>query len=218
MKTSPLDFILSGISMGVLWLASWSISFYPIADFLFDKTPRYAGVITILICLNCYGILSGLLIRVTLWIKPIGLGPLKSDSSDFTYWKFLTMLHFFGQRALFLFNVAPAQPLLARLFGAKVGSNVAIGGFLDSPFLISVGDHCIIGNGSIISGNVHLSGTTSIGAVSIGPHTTIGVYSMVMPDTEIGAGATIAPNSVVVSGTRIPAGETWKGNPARKWQ
>ncbi|MBK7961873.1 MAG: hypothetical protein IPK04_12155 [Bdellovibrionales bacterium] len=109
-----------------------------------------------------------------------------------------------------MFNLEPAMPLIGRLFGAKIGKNVAIGGILDSPFLIEIGDLCILGRGSIISGNVSLSGRTNVGPVKIGPGSTIGVYSLVMPHTTIGARVTIAPHSVVVSGTNIPDGEVWK--------
>jgi carbonic anhydrase/acetyltransferase-like protein (isoleucine patch superfamily) len=40
---------------------------------------------------------------------------------------------------------------------------------------------------------------------------------VVFPNTEIGAGAVVAGGSFVMPGTRIPAGESWRGNPARKW-
>jgi len=46
----------------------------------------------------------------------------------------------------------------------------------------------------------------------------VGANSIVLPGTELGEGAQLLGGSIVVAGTRIPAGETWRGNPARKWQ
>jgi acetyltransferase-like isoleucine patch superfamily enzyme len=45
----------------------------------------------------------------------------------------------------------------------------------------------------------------------------VGVHSVVLPGTEIGDNATLLNGSYVVPGSKIPAGETWRGNPARKW-
>jgi carbonic anhydrase/acetyltransferase-like protein (isoleucine patch superfamily) len=41
--------------------------------------------------------------------------------------------------------------------------------------------------------------------------------AVVLPDVEIGDNAVVEIGSVVMPGTRIPPGERWRGNPARKW-
>lgn len=218
LKVSPWDFLYSAICVIGLSLAAGGILFVGLANFLIQNLGAYGYLTNVAILVTVYGVLSGFLLRFLLMVRPIGQGDLNSEGADFAYWKLLTIIHYFGLRALFLFNLEPAMPLIGRLFGAKIGKNVAIGGILDSPFLIEIGDLCILGRGSIISGNVSLSGRTNVGPVKIGPGSTIGVYSLVMPHTTIGARVTIAPHSVVVSGTNIPDGEVWKGNPARKWQ
>ena len=38
----------------------------------------------------------------------------------------------------------------------------------------------------------------------------------VMGDVEVGDGATVLPNSVLLPGSRVGAGETWGGVPARR--
>jgi serine acetyltransferase len=37
-----------------------------------------------------------------------------------------------------------------------------------------------------------------------------------MGDVEVGDGATVLPNSVLLPGSRVGAGETWGGVPARR--
>jgi acetyltransferase-like isoleucine patch superfamily enzyme len=109
------------------------------------------------------------------------------------------------------------QPAVEALFGASVGRNVALGGTIDDPYRVSLGDEVILGNASLISGNYISAGKLTCGAVTIGAGATIGANCVVFPNTEIGAGAVVAGGSFVMPGTRIPAGESWRGNPARKW-
>jgi UDP-3-O-[3-hydroxymyristoyl] glucosamine N-acyltransferase len=54
------------------------------------------------------------------------------------------------------------------LFGARVGANVAIGGTIDDPYQVSIGDGAVVGHNSLISGNVLYGGRLTIGRVSIG--------------------------------------------------
>jgi len=44
---------------------------------------------------------------------------------------------------------------------------------------------------------------------------TIGLAATIMGNVEVGAGAVILPHSVVLPGSRVGAGETWGGVPAR---
>ena len=53
--------------------------------------------------------------------------------------------------------------------------------------------------------------------VRIGADVTIGANAIVMPGSTVGERAVVVSGSVVMPGTSIPAGETWRGNPARKW-
>jgi acetyltransferase-like isoleucine patch superfamily enzyme len=63
-----------------------------------------------------------------------------------------------------------------------------------------------------------LSGSTLVvQPVHIGADVTIGANAIVMPGVTIGDGAVLMSGSVVMPGTTIPARETWRGNPARKW-
>lgn len=217
MKVSYFDFILSGIAFTFLNLSSWLITMKFMSFSFLVYLSDYSSIISILVYLTSYGVLSGGLIHVLLRIRPIKCGEFSFENSNFTYWKLLTMIHYFGFRSLFLFHIAPMMPLLLRLYGAKVGSNVAIGGILDSPYLITLEDNCVIGYGAIVSANIHTNGKTIIGPVRVGEGSTVGVYSLVMPNTTVGKGAVLAPHSILTLGSQVPEFESWKGHPARKW-
>lgn len=67
-----------------------------------------------------------------------------------------------------------------------------------------IGDYTHIGPGAIV-----------LGAVKIGHSCLIGAGSTILPGVEIGDDVTIGAGSVVVK--NVPSGETWFGNPARKF-
>ena len=106
-----------------------------------------------------------------------------------------------------------------RLIGriSRVGADVALGCTIDDPYMVSIGAGAVLGNASLVSGNMVYGGKFVCGAVNIGAGATIGVNSVILPGTEVGANVTLLGGSYVMPGTKIPAGETWRGNPARKW-
>jgi serine acetyltransferase len=44
---------------------------------------------------------------------------------------------------------------------------------------------------------------------------TVGLAATLMGDVEVGEGAVVLPHSVLLPGSRVGAGETWGGVPAR---
>jgi hypothetical protein len=105
----------------------------------------YHVVADALLFLFFYGVLSALLLRVLLRMRPLRPGVYSMDDAHFTYWKFFTVIHEFGRGALLPFTTVFARPVVAALFGAKVGRNTAIGGQLIDPPFITIGDHAVLG-------------------------------------------------------------------------
>lgn len=217
MKTSPLDFILGFSALVTINLACWFISMRTISPLLEGYLKAYLPIFDVLLYVTLFGIFAALILRTLLWFRPLKMGEFDFNSVEFAYWKFITMLHYFGYRALFLFHVEPMIPFLGRLFGAKIGANAAIGGILDSPYLVTIGDNCILGRGSLITGNLLLKDKLILGPVKIKENAMVGVYSIVMPNAVLGQGSVLAPSSVLFAGSKVPDGESWKGHPARKW-
>lgn len=216
MKSDWRDFVLSGFfitlilaaSVGIaLALRPWSSAWLSEYRVLFDAAAVLIG----------YGLLSALVLRILLAIKPPALGEHSLDSPAFIYWKLLTVLYRLGQGALAWCTPVMFKPLLDSLFGAKVGADVAFGGTIDDPYLVHVGRGTVLGNASLLSANYLSGGKLVCAPVHIGERVTIGANSVVLPGAVVGDGATLMSGSYLMPGTTIPAGETWRGNPARKW-
>ncbi len=216
MKTSYLDFLLCGGAIGAILAGCFALIalLRPLSSALFAE---YHVIVDLMLALLCYGLLSALLVRVLLKIWPMEPGEYSMDSSVFTYWKLLTIVYRLGQGALNPFTPVFVKPLVEILFGARVGADVALGGTIDDPYMVSIGAGAVLGNATLVAGNMVYGGKFVCGAVNIGAGATIGVNSVILPGTEVGANVTLLGGSYVMPGTKIPAGETWRGNPARKW-
>lgn len=217
MKTYPIDFILSGCILSLIFVLSLLLTAWGVAPYTRIYLEDYHILADLIFFLLLYGLISGFLTRVFIKLYPLKPGEYGMEHHNFTYWKFLTMIQSFAE--FFLHPITPmvARPLISKLFGAKLGHNIALGGVVECPYLVSIGDNSIIGFNSAVSPNVTLSDKIIIGQIKIGQNVTVGVHSIILPGVEIGDGAQIGIGSVVLPGTKIPAGETWKGNPARKW-
>ena len=216
MKTSPLDYMLSGtlitlllgLSAGLVWCVwPWSSRLLGNYHVLFDLA----------LLILAYGLLSALAVRLLLRIRPIPDGSHGMDDPVFTQWKLVTIIYRMGQGALAPMVPVFLKPLVEALYGARIGPDVALGGTIDDPYRVTLGAGAVLGNASLVSGNYIAGGRLICGSVTIGAGATIGANAVVFPDVEIGAGATVAGGAYVMPGARIPAGETWRGNPARKW-
>lgn len=216
MKTSYLDFLLCGGAIGAILAGTLALIalLRPLSTIFFSE---YHVIVDALLALLVYGLLSALLVRVLLKIRPMKPGEYSMDSSVFTYWKLLTIVYRLGQGALNPFTPVFVKPLVEILFGARVGADVALGGTIDDPYMVTIGAGAVLGNASLVSGNMVYGGKFVCGVVNIGAGATIGVNSVILPGTEVGENVTLLGGSYVMPGTKIPAGETWRGNPARKW-
>lgn len=218
MKTSLIDFLLCGLAITLILAASLATVYYGIAPFSQQYLHAYHVVFDFFLFLLLYGLYSGFTIQVLIRVKPLQLGEFAMDHPNFTYWKLLTITYRLGEFFLFPFTTVFTKPLVVKLFGAKIGKNVAIGGIIDDPYLISIGDNSIIGQNALVAGNASMNGKIHFGKVTIGSGVTVGVNSVVLPDVELGNNSVLSIGSVILSGTKVPNDETWRGNPARKWQ
>jgi serine acetyltransferase len=218
LKTTLHDFLICGLAIGGVIAISVTAVAYLVRPWSTTLLADYHVVVDFFAGLLLYGILSAALLRAMLAVRHIEPGEYAMDSPVFAYWKVLTIVYRLGQGTLLPFTPVFARPWIAQLFGARVGSNVAMGGTIDDPYLVSIGAGAVLGNNSLVAGNVIANGKIMLGQVRIGAGATIGVNAVVLPGTEVGEHALLLGGSIVPAGTKIPADETWRGNPARKWQ
>ena len=216
MKTNPIDFLLTSIVITLLVALDWLLMALLIKPLSTRSFGNYHLIADGLLFLLLYGLLSALFYRVLLRWRPLLPGDYQMEESVFTRWKLLTVIYEFGRGALLPFTTVFSRPLVAKLFGAKLGRDLALGGRLADPYLIQIGDYAILGYNSVITPHAITSGYIMLREVRIGRGATVGVNVVVMPGVEIGEDAVVTAGSVVTMNTHIPPAELWGGIPARK--
>lgn len=216
MKTGFWDFVLCGGAIALVLVAALALvmGLTPVTAAML---PQHHAVLDFLLLLIAYGVLSALLVRLLLRFWPMLPGEYGMDSPVFARWKLLTIVYRLGQGALVPFTPVFVKPVIDALFGARIGSQVAFGGVIDDPYMVSVGDGVVLGHASLVSANFIANGKFTCGEVNIGAGATIGANCVIFPNTVIGEGAVLMAGSCLMPGANMPAGETWRGNPARKW-
>lgn len=216
MKTKFSDFLLSGTVIFFLLILSVLTVKYLLVPATVKIFDNYHVIVDFFLLLMFYGLYSTGFLRLLLKIKPFSPGEYSMDDQIFTYWKLYTVIYEIGRGALLPFTTVFAKPLLAKMSGAQVGKDTAIGGVLVDPQLIRIGDETVIGQDTVITAHIINSGSIILKPVMISSKVTIGVNSVVMAGVEIGDNSIIAAGSVVIPDTVIPASELWGGIPAKK--
>jgi len=104
-----------------------------------------------------------------------------------------------------------------KAMGMKIGRHAFINTeYISDPRLLRIGEDAALGGSVRICAHFGGGGHLTVAPVSIGARATLGLAVTVMGDVEVGEGATVLPNSVLLPGSRVGAGETWGGVPARR--
>lgn len=216
MKSSLWDYVLSGLYITAFVLLSAG-AVAVLLPFSRQAFGDFHVLVDAALFVALFGLLCAAAVRI-LWARqPLPMGSHALDSPLFARWKLLTVLYHLGRGALRPLVPFFMLPVVDLALGARVGSDVAFGGMIDDPYLVSIGDEVVLGHNSLVTGSYLSGGQLVVGAVAIGKGATIGANALVFPDVVIGAGANVMSGACVMPGSRIPAGEIWRGNPARKW-
>ena len=96
-----------------------------------------------------------------------------------------------------------------------IGDNVKIQAFTFIPNGVTIGNNVFIGP-HVCFTNDKKPPSDTLSTTVVGDGAAIGANSTILPGITIGEGAMIGAGSVVTKS--IPPGETWFGNPARKYE
>lgn len=216
MKTEPLDYLLSVIVLTLLAAIAGGAAAWAAWGFTRSALGDYHVLADALLFLLAFGLAAAVCCRLLLAARLLRPGTYPMGDPLFRWWKLFTVVYEFGRGALLPFTTVFARPLVAKLFGARIGRDIALGGHLVDPQFIVIGDEAIVGQNSVITAHTITSGQLVLDPVRIGARATVGVNVVVMSGVQVGEGAVIAAGAVVPPGTLIPAGELWGGIPARK--
>jgi acetyltransferase-like isoleucine patch superfamily enzyme len=104
-----------------------------------------------------------------------------------------------------------------RLNGAHFGPGVYINSLaLSDHNLLDFGHGVVVGDGAHISGHTVERGVVKTGRVRLGDYVTVGLGSALGIGVEAGAGCQIGALTVVPKHSRLEAGATYAGVPARR--
>ncbi|MDR6866981.1 non-ribosomal peptide synthetase-like protein [Microbacterium resistens] len=119
-------------------------------------------------------------------------------------------------------NAAAGTPALAmwlRTLGARIGKGVWTDSYwLPEPDLVTLGDGATVNRGCVVQTHLFHDRVMSIDTVTLGPGSTLGPHSVILPAATIGADATVGPASLVMRGETVPVGSRWSGNPIGPWR
>ena len=153
------------------------------------------------------------------WILPTRLRPYRGAyyALEALPW-FLHNGLFYLVRFTFLpfVTLTPFGVWFLRAMGMKIGRHAFVNTELISdPAFITIGDDAVVGGSVRLFAHYGVGGKLVIAPVRVGHRATLGVASCLMGDVVVGEDAVILPHSVVLPGSRVGAGETWGGVPAR---
>jgi non-ribosomal peptide synthetase-like protein len=116
-----------------------------------------------------------------------------------------------------LMGAAQATPMMSlylRLMGAKVGRDVWCDTNTITEFdMVELGDGCVVNRHGIVQAHLFHDRVLRIGPVSLGPHSTLGPISAILPEAALGEGCSVGARSVVMRGERLPDATRWHGAP-----
>jgi acetyltransferase-like isoleucine patch superfamily enzyme len=217
-------YVLASTAFGLalapaLW--AWSL--------LHGWSARFAGPlpwilsgVALALCFFLFGLALLVVIPVYNWILPTRIRPFKGGY--YTLHALPWFLHnglFYLVRFTFLpfVTLTPFGIWFLKAMGMKIGRHAFINTeYISDPQLITVGDDAALGGSVRIFAHYGGGGNLTLAPVVVGKRATLGLACCVMGDVVIGDDATILPESVVLPGSRVGAGETWGGVPARRIQ
>ncbi|MDF1552128.1 MAG: DapH/DapD/GlmU-related protein [Deferrisomatales bacterium] len=215
MKTSVLDYLVAipwiTLNVAIAW---WGAS-------LLTPTTRammgpYHVLGDVLLWSLLYMGITGIGLRILLWVHPFRPGTYSMDSREFFVWKLYTSVNEMGSTAFLPFLPIFLRPPFFMFFGSRIGKNVAIGGRFIEPYLITAKDNAFFGGECLITAHSIMPGTLSLKPIVIEENAFIGGRAVVQPGVTVGANSVVAGSALVLEDTQIPPNEIWGGIPAKK--
>jgi len=101
--------------------------------------------------------------------------------------------------------------------GVRIGKRVFDDGVhIPERTLTTIGDDCVLNNGSKIQCHSQEDATFKSDRTTIGAGCTIGIGALVHYGVTMGDGSVLAADSFLMKGEEVPAHGLWGGNPARE--
>lgn len=169
----------------------------------------FASAISLVICLICKKLLVG--------TYRASIHPLWSSF----VWRaetYSTVLHDFGDPLFFQhLSGTPYLATVMRLLGARIGRRAYINSMdWTETDLIHIGEDAAINSNAPLQVHLFEDRVMKLGPIRIGDRATVGIYSVVLCDSQVKSDAQIGHLSLVMKGETIPSHTRWAGAPSRE--
>lgn len=101
-------------------------------------------------------------------------------------------------------------------FGVPVGQTVVLHEAWVDTEMITIGDYCMIGMGSIVMSHLLYPETFMVKKTTIDAHSIVGAYSMIAPGTHIKNSSVLGASSGTTIGQEFEERTMYAGTPAKK--
>ena len=162
-------------------------------------------------------------LRLLTLLFPLRDGKFSLDCRDRVslVWTLLGQISFCNLFPYFSDGIVPPvlKPWFYRILGSRIGRGIVVlGGRFTDPWLVTLEEGAIVGDGALILSHLVTSGPTPLilGSVLLKKNCLIGVRSVILPGVTVGENSLVQPMSLVKVATIIPANEIWGGVPAKK--
>jgi non-ribosomal peptide synthetase-like protein len=209
-QLASLVFILSFFA--IQWLGPY-LTYTVLVEEGFDVLPAIGGACASLVLVYPFMLLFAILAK---WVL-IG----RYQAAHYPLWGFFYFrwwLYGMIEAAVPVDYLAgtPLLNLYLRLMGAKIGPNVHLDTSTFAVYdLVSIGANTSINVDSNLLGYTVEDGLLKLGRITIGSNCFVGARSALRENTVMEDGAALENLSLLQRGARIPAGQTWRGSPAR---
>ena len=219
---------LTYYSVGALQTLSF-LFFYGIATLLIvspfvikNYFPHVSYNNLAFLCL-VYIILSyPLLLLLSVIIKWLIIG--KFREGNYPLWGFYYFRFWFVKKCVDITPVAllTGTPFLAiyyRLMGTKIGKDVYLSSDRIRAFdLVSIGNNSSVSKEAHMMGYVVEDGMLKLGRISVGNNCFIGARSLLHLNSRMEDDSALLELSMLSGNSTIPAGQTWRGSPAKPYE
>jgi carbonic anhydrase/acetyltransferase-like protein (isoleucine patch superfamily) len=150
---------------------------------------------------------------VGLLARGISPGTYTAASLTVLLWMVLNGIWTLAYRLILpLVPMTPFSMMFHKLCGCRIGKNVWINAIaLVDPYLISIGDHSVIGGDAVISSHIFENGKLTLRRITIGKKCLIGAWAYISPGVTVGDGAVVGMHAYVRKGAQVPAGTVVTG-------
>jgi non-ribosomal peptide synthetase-like protein len=179
--------------------------------------PATAGALALAGCL--FGLVSFALVVALKWILVGRYRPRAAPMWTLFVWLSEAVTNLYESLAvpnlLDLLRGTPLLPWALRLLGAQMGRGV----YMDTTDLtefdcVGIGDEAELNAGCGPQTHLFEDRIMKIGRVAVGRQVTVGSWSTILYNTQVGDRAQLGPLTLVAKGERLPAATRWEGSPA----